>query len=174
AISISHLFKCFHKFHFLKLTVILCLVSHHILCGQSKHSQTFPQLPPIDSHFYPASPHSKLHLLMAFLYCKMGFLLGMHVKEEPLQCIHEEMQLKMDEPSTSRTDIGDLLKSRLEAAENDDNNNEDNCKNNESPLEYAYEGSDEEPFQHVEICSENNLNKNESQLSSVNNPSGFE
>ncbi|CAH8604314.1 unnamed protein product [Schistosoma mattheei] len=98
----------------------------------------------------------------------------MHVKEEPLQCIHEEMQLKMDEPSTSRTDIGDLLKSRLEAAENDDNNNEDNCKNNESPLEYAYEGSDEEPFQHVEICSENNLNKNESQLSSVNNPSGFE
>ncbi|CAH8631086.1 unnamed protein product [Schistosoma curassoni] len=138
------------------LFFILCLVSHHILCGQSKHSQTFPQLPPIDSHFYPASPHS------------------MHIKEEPLQCIHEEIQLKMNEPSTSRTDIGDLLKSRIEAAENDDDNNEDNCKNNESPLEYAYEGSDEEPFQHVEICSENNLNKNESQLSSVNNPSGFE
>ncbi|CAH8612423.1 unnamed protein product [Schistosoma intercalatum] len=120
------------------LFFILCLVSHHILCGESKHSQTFPQLPPIDSHFYPASPHS------------------MQIKEEPLQCIHEEMQLKMDEPSTSRTDIGDLLKSRIEAAENDDDNNEDNCKNNESPLEYAYEGSDEEPFQHAEICSENN------------------
>ncbi|CAH8626094.1 unnamed protein product [Schistosoma guineensis] len=112
--------------------------------------------------------------LIAFGCALIVFLFCMHIKEEPLQCIHEEMQLKMNEPSTSRTDIGDLLKSRLEAAENDDDNNEDNCKNNESPLEYAYEGSDEEPFQHVEICSENNLNKNESQLSSVNNPSGFE
>ncbi|CAI2733599.1 unnamed protein product [Schistosoma spindalis] len=133
------------------LFFILCLVSHHILCGQRKNSQTFPQLPPIDTHFYLASPH-----------------------KEPLQCIHEEMQIKMDEQSTSRADIGDLLKSRIEAAENDDDNNEDNCKNNESPLEYAYEGSDEEPFQHVEICSEINSNKNESQLPSVNNPSGSE
>ncbi|CAH8661321.1 unnamed protein product [Schistosoma rodhaini] len=138
------------------LFFIFCLVSHHILCGHRKQPQTFPQLPPVYTNFYPASPHS------------------MHIKEEPLQCMQEETQLKMDEQSTSKTDIGNLLKFRLQAAENDDDDNENNYKNNESPLEYAYEGSDEEPFQHVDLCSETNSNKNESQLSPVNNPPGFE
>ncbi|CAH8562085.1 unnamed protein product [Schistosoma turkestanicum] len=125
------------------LLFVISLVSYHVICGHRKKPTTLPQLPANDSPCYPDNSPS------------------VHFKLDSLQHTPEDTPTNMNEPSTSRSGFDVLLQSRLEIAEIDDEN--EYCKvSKESPLEYAYEGPDDEPLQQTVLGSETNSNKIES------------
>ncbi|KAK4475440.1 hypothetical protein MN116_000797 [Schistosoma mekongi] len=134
------------------LIFIICLVSNHVMCTKSNQPSYNPPQHSLDTYLYPVIRHS------------------MHIKEEPIQPEYGNIQLKMDNPTVNKSDIGEILASHIQEVEN----NDENYENNETPLEFAYEGQEEETLEQGDLSSPINSQKTDQQLSLVNNPPGFE
>ncbi|KAH8862919.1 hypothetical protein EWB00_007201 [Schistosoma japonicum] len=114
------------------LIFIICLVSHHVMRMKPNQPSYNPPQHSLNTYSYPVSRYS------------------MHIKEEPIQSEYGNMQLKIDDHSVNKSDIGEILTSHIQEVEN----NDENYKNNETPLEFAYEGQDEETLKQEDLSSE--------------------
>ncbi|CAH8644924.1 unnamed protein product [Heterobilharzia americana] len=122
-------FGCALIIFFILIVILVTdhIIRYHRLINQRKKNE---QPPPVTAIYSPPDTE----------FC--------HVKEENLQTGQQATETNLDKKLTNRQNIGDLLQSRLNEAETDDFEIIDDV-----PVDYAYEGPDEEPLENGDLSS---------------------